>query len=347
MAVSTQARGWFSVVDLNDGRSLNFGISANGATTQIYNPDTGKYNKDFTTTNLVLTPFLYISGESNDMISNVSSVTWKINNGNATTYGTVGTSSPFKLTINKNLVGVDSLNCVITGTYTDPETGITTKVTAQETITKLTTAGSTLSCILTYPTNTYFYNDTISSVQITATMFCGSTEDTTNVSYTWYMFTSSGWTKITSSNHGTIAGYTGRTITIYPDDVLDRAQFKCIVKDTDSTSGTYNKTAEAVSREIVDLSDPLTIEIYAPSGNILTQGAESTTLRADVLRGGVRIPDNDSLYTNATFSWTKMNKNGVQDTTWGTSGVKTGRSITVLRDEIDIKATFFVEMTQS
>jgi len=120
-----------------------------------------------------------------------------------------------------------------------------------------------------------------------------------------------------------------------------------VVRDTDQNSGTYDKTAEAVSREIVDLSDPLDIEIYCASGNILTQGAASATLRADVLRGGVRISDNDSIYTNATFTWTKMNKNGVQDNTFGTNGTKTGRSITVLRDEIDIKATFFVEMTQS
>lgn len=347
MAVTNTARGWLTIIDCNDGRTINFGISANGATTQIYNPDTGVYNADFTTTNLVLTPFLYLTGESNNMISQVSNVTWTINGGSVTSYGSVGGSSPYALTINHNITGnTTSLLCKVQGTFTDPETSLTTTVTAQMTITRLDTAGSTLVCLLTYPGSTYFYNSTVANVQITATMYCGTTADTTNINYEWYKYSSGGWTKITSSNHGTISGYTGRTITIYPDDVLDLEQFKCIVKDTDTTSGTYNKTAEAISEIIKDLSDPYSIEIYCPAGNILTQGAVSTTLTANVTRGGVVISENDSIYTNGTFTWTKADKTGTAVSNWNNgSATKTGRSITVTRDEIDIKATFFCTLT--
>ena len=168
MSVTNTARKWITIVDLNDGRTLNFGISANGATTQIYNPDSGVYNADFTTNNLVLTPFLYITGESNNMISQVSNVTWTINgNSNLTSYGTVGSSSPYALTIKYNLTGVTtSLLCKVQGTFTDPVTGLTTTVVAEQTISRLDTAGSTLACILTYPGASFFYNDTVANVQI-------------------------------------------------------------------------------------------------------------------------------------------------------------------------------------
>jgi len=78
-----------------------------------------------------------------------------------------------------------------------------------------------MNCIITYPGGTYFYNDTVASVKMTANMYIGTTLDTTNVGYTWYKLINGTWTKLTSSNAGTISGYTGRTITIYPDDVLN------------------------------------------------------------------------------------------------------------------------------
>ena len=343
MATSNTARGWFTIVDLNDGRTLNFGISANGATTQIFNPDSGVYNADFTTTPLTLAPFLYITGESNNMIAQVSNISWTVNGSNATDWGTVGNSSPYALTITRNLNGnTTSLQCVVTGRFTDPETGLTTTVTSEKTITRLDTAGSTLFCLLTYPGSTYFYNDSVASIQITATMFCGTTADTTNVEYTWYKYSTGGWTKITSSNHGTITGWNNtRTITIYPDDVLDLEQFKCVVKDKDQTSGTFDKTAEAVSEIIRDLSDPYSVNIDCSTGNILTQGAESARLYANVYRAGQIITDNN-FYTNVTFEWTKADKDGNAVSNWGTSGKKTGRYIDVTRDEITIKATYFV-----
>lgn len=352
MAVSNTARKWITIVDLNDGRTLNFGISANGATTQIYNPDSGIYNADFTTNNLTLTPFLYITGESNNMISQVSNVTWTINGGAVTNWGSVGSSSPYALTINHNLTSnTTSLLCKVTGTFTDPVTLLTTTVVAEQTITRLDTAGSTLACILTYPGASFFYNDTVANVQIQATMYCGTTADTTNVQYEWYRYSSGGWTKITSSNHGTISGYTGRTITIYPDDVDDIEQFKCIVKDTDQSSGTYNKTAEAISAEIRDLSDPYDVFIYCPAGDKLTPGAPSTTLEAIIMKGGEQLDPNDSdnatLYSHASFEWTMADKTGDASTTWGTNGKKTTRTITVTRQEIKYRATYFVKVTIS
>lgn len=349
MAVSQQGRGWITIVDLNDNKVLNFGLSTNHPDTQIHNQDAGTYVPDFTVNNLVVTPFLYISGETTSQMSQVSNVTWYINDSsNITSWGSKSNNSPYPLTINKNLVQVDTLKIKCTGKYTDPTTSVQTDIVAERTITKLNTAGSTLSCILSYPTSCYFYNDTIPYIQITGQMYCGSTPDDTSVGYTWYKYSSGGWTQITSSNHGSIENYNNKTIKIYPDDVLDIEQFKCRVTDNDSNSGTYQQWAEAVSQEVRDLTDPFEIQVFSTCGDILLDGATSTTLRADVYRGGQRISDSDNLYSTATFTWTKADKNGNAVSNWNNgSATKTGRSITVTRDEIDIKSTFFCTMSFS
>lgn len=347
MATTNTGRGFITIVDMNDNRTLSFGISSNQATTQIVDPNNNLYAPDYTTTNLVLTPFLYYSGGSTDQISQCTNITWTINGGSTSGWGTVASTNPCALTINHNLANVSQLLVVCTANFVDPDTSVSTTVKSSITISKLSSAGDNINCILTFPGSSIFYNDSVASIQIQASMYVGTTLDTTNINYEWYQLMNGSWTKLTSSNHGTIANYTNRTITIYPDDVLNFEQFKCKVKDTDTASGTYNQTAESMPVIVYDLSDPYAIEIYSSTGNILTAGASSTTLRADVTRGGIIISDQDSLYTNATFTWQKYLKNGNLDTSWGTNGVKTGRTQTVLRDEIDVKSMFICTLTLS
>jgi len=280
-------------------------------------------------------------------MSHVTNVTWTINGAAATAYGTISISSPYALTINKNMASVTSLQIVCNARYTDPDTGAITPITASTTINRIDTAGSNITADITYPNGTTFYKSEVSSLKLTCTMYRGGVADTTKVSYQWYQKSTSGtWTKLTSSNAGTITGYTTATLTIYPNDVLNFEQFKCICTDTDTSSPTYiagHRTCEAVSQTIVDLTDPYTIEIDAPAGNVLSSGATSCTLTANVKQGVEYVPD--SFYTNATFTWTKADKTGTGDTTWGTNGTKTGRSITVTRSEISVKATFTVVLS--
>jgi len=167
-----------------------------------------------------------MSGGSNNMISQCTNISWQVNGGAASSWGSVASTNPCALTINKNLTNVNQLICVCTATFVDPQSSVTTNLKTEITISKLLSAGDNLNCIITFPGGQYFYNDTIASVQLTASMYVGSKLDTTNVGYTWYKLINGTWTKLTSSNHGSISGYTGRTITIYPADVLNFESFK-------------------------------------------------------------------------------------------------------------------------
>ncbi len=119
----SKAQGQFTIIDYNDALTLTGYIGSNHAKTQMYNPDNGSYNPDWSSTNLVLTPSLYVIGTTTDQIasSSVTSVKWYI--GSSTTaittsgsYALSGTKSHI-LTVKGNvmagLTGID-YRCVIT-----------------------------------------------------------------------------------------------------------------------------------------------------------------------------------------------------------------------------------------
>ena len=68
----SKAQGQFTIVDYNDALTLTGYIGSNLAKTQMYNPDNGTYTPDWSSTNLVLTPSLYVIGTTTDQITSAS-----------------------------------------------------------------------------------------------------------------------------------------------------------------------------------------------------------------------------------------------------------------------------------
>ena len=341
------ARGQITVTDLNDGKTLNMFLSANQAATQIYNPDNQTYTPNYTASPyLVITPELYVSGVATNVIANLKAKpTYTINGSSTlTTYSaTVATSSPYKLTIKKNMSSVDAMRIECSGIYVDPDTGAETPVKALYTVTKMSGSGSVICAIAYAPLGTIFKNDEVASLKAHCDLWRGSSIDNTNVTYKWsHLNGGTTWTDCTDTTNG-FSGSTTNELTIPSSMVLNFDTFKCTITDTDSNSNT-NGSSVADILSFTDLSDPYYIDIYSPTGTVLSAGATSTTLRCDVGRNGEYMPD--SWYTDATCTWTMYNKTGAVDTTWGTSGVKTGRSITVTRDEVSVKATFIVTVSK-
>ncbi|GAK36549.1 hypothetical protein JCM15093_1720 [Bacteroides graminisolvens DSM 19988 = JCM 15093] len=227
--------------------------------------------------------------------------------------------------------------------YVDPDTTAETKAKANITYTKTTNAGQLICAIAYAPNGTVFKNGDITTLKAHCDMWRGSVIDNTNVTYKWYKLGSGAWTEITSANAGGITGFTTNEIAIPEAAVLNFESFKCEIKDTDAASGTYNTTVSDIL-SFADMSDPYQVEIIAPAGTTLTSGLTSTNLTVNCWQNGALLPD--SFFTGATCTWRKFNKLGVQDTAWGTAGVKTGRSLTVTRDEVSVAATFTVEISK-
>lgn len=348
MAQEVIARGQITIVDLNDAKSLNMYLRSNQPTTQIYNTDNKSFVPDWSKSPyLVITPELYISGTTADQMSRVlQKPTYTINGStNLQEFGaTVADSAPYTLTINKNMSNVTQLRVQISAIYTDPEIeSFETPVKAEIQFTKTTNAGATICAIGYTPKGNVFKNDQTSTLTAHCDLWRGSSIDNTDVTYQWFKMSSTGeWEKLAASAAYGCTGYNTNELTIPASAVLNFESFKCEITDADSGSNTYNTTVSDIL-SFFDQSDPYYVEVYSTTGDKIVNGVGSTTLTAKVWQAGECFEDADAK-TKFDFKWKKYSSAGKQDTAWGSSGVKTGTSITVEASEISSKATFICEL---
>ena len=357
----SKAQGQFTIIDYNDALTLTGYIGSNLAKTQMFNPDNNTYTPSWASTNLVLTPSLYVIGTTADKITSteVTSVKWYV--GSSTTalttsgsYALSGAKSHI-LTVKGNVMaglpGID-YRCVIT--YKDPSTGLSITHPLTISFSRVVNGGGIVDLLVTTPNGNVFKNTEVATLTAKAELWRGSSVDTTNVTYKWAMMDSTvtsttssgydasfgvGWRKL-SDTAGKYTGTTTATITVYAAAVDSYAVFKCIATDSDSTSNTYNSTFNDVAT-FIDNSDPIQVVITSTGGDVFKNGQGSTTLKAVVYQAGTEI-DADG---KGTYSWTKYNKDGVVDTSWGTSGTKTGKTLSVSNSDVTTKATFMVVVT--
>lgn len=333
MAVLAQQQ--FTIRRLIDGKTLNFLLQSNQALTQIYTPDPATFVPNWTTSNLKITPDLLVSGESGTQIARLKAApTWKINGSTTlTTFGaTAATTAPYALTINKNMADVNQLVIECSGIYVQPVSLAEMPVSATMTFTKVANNGASIIAVCTAADGVIFKNSSITSLSAECDMWRGAEIDNTNVTYRWFIKTSGNYVELTSANAATyhITGYTTRKITIPNDAVLNYATFKCTIKDTDTGSSTYNKeVTDTIS--FIDMSDPYDIRMDLPQGDSISVGA-SITAKVDVYQGATKMAD--AFFMGKTCRFFRNNASGVLDTTWGASGYKTGRSITITEADL-------------
>lgn len=233
----TISRGQISFVDLSDGKTMNFYLTANKPLVQIFNLDDSTFNPDYETVgdNLVITPELYISGSvANQMTVSVphavvSDVHYILNDtvdlynaaGHTHDDGLGATYDPNNghiLTIAKNIAGA-FLKIECHCKYTDPETTAQTVAKSYITVTRMDTTGNTIIAVMTYPLGTTIKNNEPSYVLLRADLWRGSAIDETNVRYKWYRRDNrsgdgadlNNWYEIT---HEHAYGITGKQISV-------------------------------------------------------------------------------------------------------------------------------------
>ena len=354
----SKAQGQFTIIDYNDALTLTGCIGSSHTKTQMYNPDNGTYTPDWATHNVVLTPSLYVIGTTTDKITstNVTSVKWYV--GSSTTaitssgnYALSGAKSHI-LTIKGNVMagqpGID-YRCVIT--YKDDSTGLSITHPLTISFARVVNGSGITDLLITTPGGNVFKNHEVATLTAKAELWRGSTVDTTNVTYKWAVMDSTvtssssagydaafgtGWRKLTDTT-GMYSGTTTATITVYAAAVDSYAVFKCVATDSDSTSNTYNSSFTDVAT-FIDNSDPIQVIVTSTGGDVFKNGVGSTVLTAVVYQAGAEI-DADG---KGTYTWTKYNKDGAIDTSWGTSGSKTGKTLSVSSADVATKATFMV-----
>ena len=348
----------YTISDFNDAISLSGYIGSNLAHTQIFSPDNGSYTPDWSSTNLVLTPQLYVTSTTTDVITTaaVTSVSWYTNSetaGNKITTGGSYTLSGAKnhiLTVSSNVLnGANQMKFICVVAYHDSTTDLNLTHKMDVTFTLVASGSGIADAICIAEEGNIFKNNTIASLKASCDLWRGSTVDTTNVSYQWYIMDSSvvtdqgggvGWKKLTNTAN-MYQGVTTREITVYPNAVPNVATFKCIITDTE-TGANNAKYYDTIT--FTDLSDPIQCTIVSSGGDTFVNGQGSTVLTARLFQAGAEI-DTTSPYSY-TYKWYKYDKNATLVTNWGGTGIdyKTGKTLNVGSSDVDSKATFRVEV---
>ncbi|UUV46443.1 hypothetical protein [Bacillus phage vB_BanS-Thrax3] len=140
-----------------------------------------------------------------------------------------------------------------------------------------------------------------------------------------------GWKlmKDTATANG-CTGYNTYQLTIPASAVLNVESFKCVA--------TYQTVKYKDVCTILDVSDPFLISIVGV--NTFKNGQGTTTLTAKIYQAGAEV---DALNNQGyTYTWYLYNAQNVKVTGWS----KTGKTITVSSDDVDIRANVVCEVSK-
>lgn len=228
-----KAYGEISIVDLTDSRKLSAYLTSNQPNVVIYDPNNAvQYSPDWSQSNLVLTPVLFLDNDSLGLTDSGVEISWKrqVGSGAESDLITGEIVKDGVLTVSKNVlkdISSGLLTYLCTITYTDPDTQVpvSTKVQMSYSLVKNATE---LKDVQITGDQTFKYNGEgtlVSAHTITLT----ATLSNTSIKEWQYKNSAGNWTKYPNST-------TTDTLTVNPDDnvfVNDVAAIKVVTTDSD------------------------------------------------------------------------------------------------------------------
>lgn len=335
-----KASSSYTIMDYTDGVTLLGSIEANHPHTVLYDTTTQTHNPSWATTALTLTPRLTKAGSSTDLVGSLVSGVWKrkVTGGNWTDVitaqnGETIASATKILTVSQNkLIGTAwQVEYKFVAVYHDPVLNLDLDYEMVIAFNRVANGTSFVVARAFAPSGDQFKNGKPVSLSIKAELIRGTTEDTTSLTYAWEKSANgSTWSAVTG---------TASTLNIIPAMVDSFAMFRCKITDTDAASDTYQKVFTTEGVTILDVSDPYQVVIHSSAGQFFKNNTGSTVLKAMVYQDGAEI---DAGGTTLTYTWTMTNKDGTAVTTAGaTTFPKTGKSLTVTHDMVEVKGNFF------
>lgn len=343
----------YTIVDYSDAVSLFSHIECNTSRTQIYNSENDTYSPDWRNNNVTLTPVLYITGTTEDVITtpNVLSVEWNINGEiivNSDKFELSGEKNHI-LKIKDNILSSDtSLDFECSITYIDTKSGLDIIEKTDISFSRISSGSNVYKTNIWCPYGNLFKNNETKVLQATMELWLASEIVNNNVNYQWYIQNSSinidqgagiGWERL-SDREEMYTGTNTKTISIYPNAVHNYAVFKCIVTITNFDSNGDKVFYDTVT--FIDNSDPIQVKVFSSNGTIFKNNKINSVLTAKVYKGGKEIDLNATLYT---YRWFKYDSNGnLVNNFGGNVSYKTGKTLLVTNNDVDNKAKFSVEV---
>lgn len=131
-----------------------------------------------------------------------------------------------------------------------------------------------------------------------------------------------------------VTGYTTDTITIPASAIPSVESFKCVV--------TYGSVKYSDVCTVTDVSDPYVVTVVGT--NTFKNGQGTVTLTAKVFQAGVEV---DPAGTMFSYIWSLYDANNVKNTTWNTTGSKTGKTITVAASDVNARGNVVCDLDKA
>jgi hypothetical protein len=351
--------GQLTIVDNNDARPLSAYISANPGTQQIYTKDESvvSFVPDWTTINsnvgLQLKARVFAGGATapEEVTGALSNKKWSFSAGGATIvtgsapttdFETGGTltvtndSTQAMLTIKANLkVGGAPEQVFFEGDYTDPITGLVSRIVSTITLTQVKTGTNAVYINLRAPDgNILEPNANKTQVRVYADLIRAAGVDDTGTGYRWYQtphaasdqidgnlpsvtskYGALTTAQVNASAAGVIGQYNGAAITtsnmpdaafidakglvIHHSAVTDIQVFKVEARDADGTIYQQYFT-------VYDVSDPYDVVLISTAGEKLQNGVGNTDVYPTVYYGAARQTNTSGF----TYNWYFYDRNG-------------------------------------
>lgn len=238
MAVLTSSQQTF--VDITDQRKLSAYITSNLPKTQSEDPNTlpHEYAPDWTSSNLVLTPVIFLDQTSVALSATGLTITWKRKDGTSaeSSLATGETAANGILTVNANKLsasdsGMITYICYIS--YYDSETKNTVNISSDITYTLVRNAENAKLAYVTADTYVFKYDTSSTLVGATQATLTAQVQGVT-ISKWQYKNSSGAWANYPTTSDNT--SITGGTLVVKPTHsvfVNNVAQIKCVTSDSD------------------------------------------------------------------------------------------------------------------
>lgn len=238
MAVLTSSQQTF--VDITDQRKLSAYITSNLPKTQSEDPNTlpHEYAPDWTSSNLVLTPVIFLDQTSVALSASGLTITWKRKDGTSAESSLAAgeTATNGILTVNANKLsasdsGMITYICYIS--YYDSETKNTVNISSDITYTLVRNAENAKLAYVTADTYVFKYDTSSTLVGATQATLTAQVQGVT-ISKWQYKNSSGAWANYPTTSDNT--SITGGTLVVKPTHsvfVNNVAQIKCVTSDSD------------------------------------------------------------------------------------------------------------------
>lgn len=329
--MARQAQGRVTFTKIVDGRTLNFilDVKAGCKTTQVVTKADGdghsQFSPDYTKNPLEILTVLTVSGSGGENMINGTCEWWQ--DGEKIVSGqkgfTVGSAKPYSLKLAANPTTANSMiKCKYT--YTEADTKAKIEVFATIPLAQVESPGAALLCDLDRSTIIFrTEGGVVKSESITGVMKRGNIEDKTNVKYQWFIQGTNGaYFEITGTTapagSGLPAGnlFTGANtnkLTLNNNAILNIGYVKLRVTDTDPSSATYNKSAEATCA-VTDLTDPFDFDMEQPLGGGVSGSGVGKPLLLVVKQHGKVLADD--FYNGKKLGFYRITAANGKDATW-------------------------------